>query len=375
MRPWQLLVSGTIVLAATGVAAAAPPPISARAYILVDPATSEVLAAASPDRRLPMASTTKLMTAIVALERAALDDVVVVPRAAASPGGSSSGLVAGERLSVRTLITGLMVGSGNDASVALAAHVGGGSVPRFVTFMNREAAAMGLRNTRFANPHGLDAPRHHSTVRDLVVLGERAYREPAIRRVVAKRVAVIPGPGGRGTRRLESENDLLAIDPNADGIKTGHTDGAGYALVAHARHRTKGVQLYAAIIGSPSRARRARDAKRLLDWGFAQYARLTPLPAGRPVWRLPVRDRPGVTVALHVDKPLSVTTRLTATRLTRVVVAPTELVGPVAAGTVVGKVSIRSGSKVLGTRALVVPETIEGPSITERIRAGLGRLL
>lgn len=374
MRAWPLLVSGTIAVAFAGGAAAAPPPVAARAYILVDPATDEVLARRAPDARLPMASTTKLMTALVALDRANLDDVVVVPRTAAAAGGSTSGLVPGERLTVRTLLTGLMIGSGNDASIALATHVGRGSQARFVGYMNREATRLGLTRTRFKNPHGLDAPGHLSTVRELVALGEEAYGEPVLRRIVGKRTAVIPGPGGRGTRKLESENDLLAIYPDADGIKTGHTDGAGYALVAHARRRATGVGLYVAIIGSPSRAARARDAKRLLDWGFARYVRLTPLPAGRVVWRVPVRDRPGVTAGLVVDKEFAVTIR-TGHTLRRRIVAPAEIVGPVAAGTVVGEVSIRDGARVLGTRKLVVAEEVDGPGIAEMVRSGLGRLL
>jgi D-alanyl-D-alanine carboxypeptidase len=240
--------------------------------------------------------------------------------------------------------------------------------------MNAEAKEMGLTNTRFANPHGLDAKGHYSTVRELVTLGERGLQYPLLRQVVGRRVATIPGPGGRGTRRLESENDLLAIDPEADGIKTGHTDGAGYTLVAHAKRRSNGVELYAALIGASSRSQRARDAKRLLDWGFAQYARLEPLRAGQVVLRIPVRDRPGVSAAVTVDRPLSTTIRL-GRKLRRTIVAPVEIVGPVAAGEVVGEVTITEGPRVIGTRKLVLAEAVDGPSVAERIRSGIGRLL
>jgi D-alanyl-D-alanine carboxypeptidase (penicillin-binding protein 5/6) len=374
MRPWSLLASGTIAVAFAAGAAAAPPPVNARAYILVNPATQEVLAASRPDARLPMASTTKLMTALVTLERAKLGDIVVVPKASAAAGGSSSGLVPGERLPVRTLLKGLMVASGNDASIALAFHVGHGSEARFVTMMNREAKQLGLANTHYANPHGLDHAGHYSSVRDMVTLGEQAMEFPVIRNVVRRRVAFIPGPGGRGTRRLQSENDLLAIDRDADGVKTGHTDGAGYALVAHATRASNGIELYAAMIGSPSRAQRARDAKRLLDWGFAQYVRVVPLQAGRVVWRIPVRDRPGVTAPLTVDRTLTVSIH-TGRTLRRTLVVPAELVGPLSAGTVVGEVAIKDGGKVLGTRKLVLAEAVNGPSIAERIRSGLWRLV
>lgn len=373
MRRWSLLAGGTIAALSATAAVGAPPSIDARAYMVVNPTTGDVLVQRSPDTRLPMASTTKMMTAIVVRERTELGDIVVVPGTAAAPGGSTSGLVPGERITVRNLLTGLMIGSGNDASVALAAHVGG-SQERFVGYMNDEAAAMGLKDTRFANPHGLDSPGHYSTVRDLIALGERTLEDPLLRQVVAQRVATIPGPGGRGTRRLESENDLLAIDKDADGIKTGHTAGAGYSLVAHARRRSTGVQLYAAVIGSPSRSQRARDAKRLLDWGFAQYVKIIPLPEGRIQLRVPVRDRPDVTVGLTVDKPLGTTVRV-GRKLRRTLVAPVELQGPLAAGTSVGEVTITEGRRVLGTRKLVVAEAVDGPSIAERIRSGFGRLV
>ena len=371
----RALGAGMAVLSASvATAVAAPPPISARAYILVNPAAEEVLVERAADTRLPMASTTKMMTALVTLKRAKLDDLVVVPRAATAPGGSSSGLVPGERLRVRALLTGLMIGSGNDASIALATHVGKGSERRFVGLMNTEASAMGLINTRFANPHGLDARGHYSTVRDLVVLGQRTLEQPFLRQTVARRVATIPGPNGRGTRRLESENDLLAIDPEADGIKTGHTNGAGYSLVTHARRKSNGVELYAAIIGSPSRTQRARDAKRLLDWGLAQYVRVVPLKTDQVVVSVPVRDRPGVTAALSVDRDLAVTVRV-GHKLTRTVVAPAELVGPVAAGSVVGEVRVSDGSREVGVRTLVVTQAVDGPSVAERIRSGFGRLV
>ena len=374
MRPWPLLASGIAVAAVAAPAVSAPPPVTARAYILVNPATEEVLVERAADRKLPMASTTKMMTAIVTLERTRLRDVAVVPRVADALGGSTSGLVAGERLSIRTLLTGLMVGSGNDASVALAAHVGRGSQARFVRLMNAEAAQMGLTRTRFANPHGLDQAGHFSTVRELVALGQRTLQHPFLRQVVAKRSVTIPGPGGRGSRRLQSENDLLSIDRDADGIKTGHTSGAGYSLVAHARRPATGVELYVALIGSSSRSRRARDTKRLLDWGFAQYVRVVPLRAAATVVSVPVRDRPGVSALLTVDAELAATIKI-GRKLTRTIVAPAELVGPVEAGTAVGEVRIMDGARVIGVRKLIVATAIHGPSIAERIRSGIGRLV
>ncbi len=374
MRLWQLFASGIAAVALAVTAAAAPPAVTARAYILVNPETEDVLVEHAADTRLPMASTTKMMTAIVTLERTKLGDIVVVPRAAAAPGGSTSGLVPGERLSVRVLLTGLMIGSGNDASVALALHVGHGSEKRFVRLMNAEAVAMGLTNTHFANPHGLDHVGHYSTVRDLVTLGQQTLQRPFLRQVVARRAARIPGPGGRGTRRLESENDLLSIDREVDGIKTGHTGGARYSLVAHARRASTGVELYAALIGSPSRGQRARDAKRLLDWGFRQYVRVVPLRKNQVIISIPVRDRPGVSAPLTVDTELAATIKAGHT-LRRTIVAPAELVAPIATGTVVGEVRVTDGARTVGVRKLIAAQAIDGPSVAERIRSGIARLV
>lgn len=361
-------------LVATPAAAAAPvPDVAAAAYILVDPRTGETLAQRAPDRELAMASTTKIMTALVALERADLDDVYTVPQAAVEIGGSSAGLVAGERLSVRDLLAGLLVASGNDAGVTLARGVAG-SEEAFVGLMNERARGMGLTRTRFRNAHGLDAPGHHSSVSDLVRLGRVAMRDPVFREIVASRRATIPGPRGAGVRELVSENLLLDIDPDADGVKTGMTDDAGYAIVARARRPALGVTLYAAMIGSPSHEQRAQDAKRLLDWGFAQYGRATLLPADAIIGEAPVDDAPGVGVPYRPDRPLSAPIRL-GRPLTETIVAPTELQAPVSAGEVIGTITMRQGDHVLGRRDLVAVRGASEPGFLDRLRAGVEALL
>jgi serine-type D-Ala-D-Ala carboxypeptidase (penicillin-binding protein 5/6) len=350
-----------------------PPAIPAAAWVVVDPATGETLASRAPDRELPMASTTKIMTALVVLESADLDEVMTVPPEAARIGESSGGLVAGERLRVRDLLTALLVPSGNDAAITLADGVAG-SQRAFVELMNQRAAEMGLTHTSFANPHGLDAPGHHSSVADLVTLARVAMRDPVFREIVAQRRASIPGPGGRGVREYRSENALLDIDPEADGVKTGSTDGAGFALVAHARRKALGVQLYAAIIGSPSPDQRALDAARLLDYGFSQYARATLVSADTPVGRAPVDDRPGTDVPYRAASDLSAAIRLGAP-VTEVVTAPAELRAPVAAGQVVGTITLRQGDRVLGRRDLLAMRSASEPGVWDRVRAGIGALI
>ena len=148
---------------------------------------------------------------------------------------------------MRDLVRGLMVGSGNDAAIAIAYAVSG-SEGEFVQRMNERAAEMGLTRTRFANPHGLDEPGHESSPRDLAVLGREVMKVPLLQSLVGDRVVTLPGPGGEGSRRLQSQNDLLAIMPSADGIKTGHTDAAGYCLVTSAER--EGMRLISVVLGT-----------------------------------------------------------------------------------------------------------------------------
>ena len=370
-RP-ALLATAALVLAAPVATAAAPTPV-ARAWILVNPATDEVLASRNADMRLPMASTTKMMTALVAVERSRPDQRVLIPASAAAVGESSAQLVAGERLRMRDLLAGVLVASGNDASVAVADAVAG-SQAGFVRLMNARAAALGLRNTRFANPHGLDAPRHYSSARDLATTGEALMAVPELRAIVANRTAVIPGPGGAGRRVLESHNLLLDIDPDADGIKTGNTDRAGYTLVAHATRERLGMDLYAVILGSTGEVQRARDAKRLLDWGFRQYARPVLVEPGSPVVRVAVKDRPGVTLLLRAGgEPLRATIRL-GRPVREAIEAPRAVVAPVSDGQVVGRVVIRQDGRALGTRPLLAEQDVAAPGVVERLRSGLSAL-
>ena len=352
-------------------AAAAPPAPEARAYILVETTTGAVLAARNPDAQLPMASTTKIMTALVVVENTELGDRVVVHPSAAGVGESSARLVPGETLTVRDLLTALMVGSGNDAAIALAVHVAG-SESAFADLMNRRAAAMGLRRTRFVNAHGLDASGHHSSVRDLVRMGEALMGVAVLRDLAGRREAVIPAPPGGAPRRLVSRNDLLGILPEADGVKTGNTAGAGYSLVASARRPRLGVALAAAQIGAPSEERRARDMDRLLRWGFGRYARPDLVRPGQLYGVLPVRGRPGVRVHMRAEGPaLRVPVRVDRP-LRETVVAPGEVVGPVVRGQVLGRVTLRQGDRVLGTRTLVAGEDAGPPGVWDRVRALAG---
>jgi D-alanyl-D-alanine carboxypeptidase (penicillin-binding protein 5/6) len=361
----------TLLAAVPGIAAA--PRVAAPAYIVLDPATGETLAQRAADRELPMASTTKIMTALIVLERADLDDEFTVPAEAVAIGGSTARLEEGEQLSVRDLLTGLLVASGNDAAITLADGVAG-SQQAFVAMMNARAKELGLRHTHYANPHGLDAPGHYSTVRDLVTLAQVAMRNPLFRELVSSRRASIPGPDGIGRRQLESENELLDIDPEADGIKTGMTDGAGYALVAHAGRASLGLDLYLASLRSPSSDIRARDAQTLFDDAFSHYAKARLLAQGAVLARAQVEGVPGRTIPVVAKSALDAPLRL-GEPVTATLVAPEEVEPPVVQGDVVGHVVYRQSDLVVGQVDLVAGESADGPGILDRLRAGWEELV
>ena len=319
-----------------------------------------------------MASTTKVMTGLLALESGDLTRTVIVPPAAATVGESSSSLVVGESISVGNLLKGRLIGSGNDAAVTLATGLGPRQ-PAFVRKMNIRARQLGLTNTRYANPHGLDQDGHYSSADDLIKLSRVAMKRPVFRSIVANRRLSIPGPAGRGLRRLESENTLLSIDPMADGIKTGHTAGSGYSLVAHATSAELGVGLYYSAIGAPTAATRARDAKRMIDWGFAQFAHPTVIAVDAVVARVPVRDRAGVSVEAGVRAPLQVAVRR-GRALSARIIAPRDLIGPIDQGATVGEVQIRSENRILKRVPLVAKRAVAGPEVTDRIRSAIGAL-
>ena len=202
---------------ARGAEPAAPPSPPGRAWILVDAGDGSVLAAHDPTAGMPIASTTKLMTAYLSLRELPLDQTLVAPPYHPLIGESLMGLQAGESVSVRSLLYGLLLPSGNDAAVALADGVAG-SVPAFVTLMNRTAARLGLRDTHYANPIGLDDPGNYSSARDLTDLAVVLLDDPIFRRIVDTPHADVPGAH---PERVVNHNDLVESTPWVEGVKTG----------------------------------------------------------------------------------------------------------------------------------------------------------
>lgn len=256
-----------------------PPAISALRAELFDASSGKTLYALNQDDSVPMASTTKIMTAVVALTYGRLDQRITVGQdvVAIEDGGTSvAGLRLGETMSLRNLLYCLMLPSGDDAAIAIADGVGG-SQAGFVALMNVEAGLLGLSHTHYVNPHGLDQDGHYTSASDLVRLAAFAMTSPTFRQIVATPAMTIPANANHHTFDLVNTNELLPTQPfaytGAIGVKTGFTGGAGYCLVFVAER--SGVTLVGAVLGEPTYNGRFTDATALLDWGFAQT-----LPSG-----------------------------------------------------------------------------------------------
>ncbi|MGA7269808.1 MAG: D-alanyl-D-alanine carboxypeptidase family protein [Acidimicrobiia bacterium] len=254
-----------------GVVAPAPPQVSAQSWILYDADAGAVLASSNADQERPMASTTKIMTCLLALKYGNLDDLVTVSRRAADVGESEVGLVPGERLPLRLLMTAMVVRSANDAAMAVAEHIGG-SVDRFVDMMNAQAEEMGLQHTHFENPHGLDTAGHYSSAADLLAMGLAVMQYPQFRELARIEQASFP-PAPDGTqRRLETTNKLLGEYPGTIGVKTGYTGRAGLVMVAAAQR--DGRTLFSVVMGSSGSGGHFKDAAALMTWGFDHFGQV-----------------------------------------------------------------------------------------------------
>ncbi len=360
LRPTKqiaLLLAVTAALVLTVVGSAAPPLVEAEAYLVQNASTGEVLASLDEREQLPIASITKLMTALVTLEHADLDEVVTVSRRAAAVGESSIHLDVGERLTVADLLRAALIQSANDAANALAAHVGGGSIPRFVELMNAKARTLGLADTHFANPDGLDAPGHVSSARDVTKLARVAMHRPFIRETVRTVETSVAG------RRLVNWNDLLSTFPRLLGVKTGHTGGAGWSEVAAARG--PGVTIYATLLGGETRAGRNEDLAELLAWGLARYRTVWAVD-GERVYASARTAYGRPRVRLVASEPALRVVRVDRTLLERIV-APVEVALPVRAGQQLGEVEVLDRGKVIAGSPLVAANAIERPDRLGRI--------
>ena len=317
---------------------------SARAAVLMDADSGRVLYEQNADAQMLIASITKIMTAVVALERGDPGKTYTVT-AEDMAEGSSMYLAAGERLTLEELLYGLMLASGNDAALAVA-HCVCGSVDRFVEAMNAKASELGMTRTSFANPNGLDAETHYSTARDMAVLTAYALQNAAFVRIVSTSSITIGG------RTLTNHNKLLSWYDGCIGVKTGYTKAAGRTLVSAARRN--GQTLVAVTL---SDGNDWQDHANLLDYGFSAYPRKAVVEGGETLCSLPVRG--GQTAAVPLEAGAAVWYPLASgEQVTFTVDAPEAVTAPLPAGTAVGTVTAFLDGAPIGEAPLVTGEAL-----------------
>jgi serine-type D-Ala-D-Ala carboxypeptidase (penicillin-binding protein 5/6) len=358
--------AAALALAFAAAAHASPQLSDARAWYVVNGTTGEVLAQHDANERVPIASITKLMTVIVALEHLKPSDVVTVTSGAAQVGESRIPLHTGQRISVHDLLEGALIQSANNAADALAAAAAGGDVPKFIGWMNAHARKYGLHDTHFVRPDGLDAPGHVSSARDVALLARIAMHSSIVREIVRKESDVIED--GRVT--VHTWNDLLGIVPGMIGVKTGHTNDAGWCEVGAERHL--GQTIYAVVLGVPTRSARNYDLQQLLTWADAQYRTAWLVRARTYAWTNVPYGRSKL--GLVVRKPQLEVVRRGRPVIERIV-APTAVSLPVRKGQALGRLEIwRDGKRVL-SRPLVAGRTIAKPGAGGRLAFYLGRTM
>ncbi|CAA9467429.1 MAG: D-alanyl-D-alanine carboxypeptidase [uncultured Solirubrobacteraceae bacterium] len=349
-------------------ALAAAPDVEARSAIVVETSTGEVVYARRPDRAQAIASATKLMTALLVLERLPRNRLVAASGYRPAPVESQIGLRPGEQLTVADLLRGLLLASANDAAVTLA-EATSGSRPAFVRAMNARARKLGLTRTRFANPIGLDAPNNRSTARDLVRLTLQLRTHPFFRTTVARRQATLAT--GDRTRVVRNRNTLVE-HRRVDGVKTGHTRLAEYVLVGSGRSKA-GVRLISVVLGEPDEATRNEDTLELLTWGFRQFRVMRPVRRGQRFAdaRSPIRYRRGAELPLEAATGIRrVVRRGDPAPSVELAGVPERVEGPIRRGQRLGDavVRVRQESRVLAEIPLVAAAAVPEADAEQRAK-------
>ncbi len=349
-----------------------PPEVAARSYLLMDVSANQVLAAREPDTPVEPASLTKLMPAYLVFDalrakKISLQQTLPVSERAWKMPGSRMFIDPKMQVPVEDLIKGMIVQSGNDATMALAEGVGG-TAEHFVELMNQQAKALGMKNTGYKNPEGLTAPGHTTTARDLSILATRLMQDfpEFVGYYKIQKYRYQGTPTANDTNR----NMLLFRDPTVDGLKTGHTEAAGYCLIATAKRdfpNLAGRRLLAIVLGASSETARANEAQKLLNWGYTAYEGLKLFDANQAVLEPQVWKGTEKTVKLGQPQPIVLAVPAgSASKIKTQVVRPDPLVAPFTKGQQVGTLKILAGEQVLREVPLVALQGVEQAGIFGR---------
>lgn len=338
------------VISEKAVAGKKAPVINALAAVVIEASSGRVLYSKNAAVKRSIASTTKIMTAVIALENGSMDDEVTISKRAAGIGGSTIGFRAGQTFTLKELLYAMLMSSANDAAIAVAEHIGG-TVEGFAKMMNKRAESLGASDSNFVTPHGLDAANQYSTAYDVAIITRYALKKPVFAEIVSTISSYIPG------HSLYNTNELLGACSGVDGVKTGYTGQAGRCLVTTIQKDD--MRIITVVLGSPTRTARANASRDLMNYVFENYKMRKLLNAGDVYANVPVlRGIPEITslrVAQDVEIPLS-DAELVSMEIKKSV--PEILDAPLYAGTDAGYVEYAVNGEVFAQSMLTVSEDI-----------------
>ncbi len=352
---------------AMAMAEKAEPSIESQSAILIEQSTGKVLFGENAHQRLPMASTTKIMTALIAIEKGNLDDIVTTASEAYGVEGSSMYIQKNEKLSLKDLIYGLMLNSGNDAAIAIAIHIGG-SIEGFADLMNERALSLGLTNTHFVTPNGLHDPEHYTSAFDLAAIAREAMNNETFREIAA--TPYYCTETGNVKRTLKSKNKILWQYEGGNGIKTGYTEAAGKCLVFSAERAD--MELIGVVLNSPDIF---PESMNMLDYGFEAFSMSRMVKAGELVARVKVNKGSKGLVAVTAGKDIVVPIKIEEGALlkTRVVI-PRQIDAPIEKGAELGTLELWDGTRLAASEPLVAMENIDSWGLEDYFNMLLGVL-
>ena len=351
-------------------ALAAPDFSGAEGAMLMEVDTQRVLACENPDEQLPMASTTKIMTAILAIEKGDLSDTVTVSENAAGVEGSSIWLSEGEHLTLEDLLYGLMLSSGNDAAVAIAEHIGG-SVEEFVADMNAKAQELGALNTHFVTPNGLHDSEHYTTARDLALITVYAMKNDTFRTIVSTEYKEIPWEVHEYSRVLRNKNRNLWQYDGATGVKTGYTTDAGRCYVGSAKR--EGMEVVCVLLNDYDMF---ADSREIMDYAFTNYQNVHIVSKDDIIGRVTVENGIGKSVRLKTSKdfvyPCSADEQ---TAIQKEIVLPKTVQAPVKSGEALGKMNVSIDGVLLASIPLIADDSVAENTYTYNLNRVLSEYL
>lgn len=334
------------------------PEVTAKSAIVIEASTGKILFQKNAEEQRYPASTTKIMTLIVALEHGNLDDIVTTSANAANTEGSSLELTQGEQLTMLDLLYGIMLVSGNDATVAVAEHISG-SVPGFARLMTEKARDIGANNTSFTNPNGLPDPNHYTTAHDLARITAYGYKNPVFEQIVSTKTKNLPWPVKDHDRELYNENRMLWLLDGANGVKTGYTELAGRCLVSGAQRN--GIQLITVVLDSEHMW---DDSIALLNYGFKQVSPQVVYNKGDILKTVRITNGKSGTLALKINSNLVAPVFTDNSDEFRTEIdAPSKMAAPVTVGQKVGVIRLKYKDTEIATADLVAGETVESKSL------------